>query len=394
MTEEILIEPKRRRKKARNGAGSFHQLQDGRWRLRFTLQDGRQKDVYGITQAECRNKRRDLEQQAAGGRDVTKRDPTVADFMSDWLTWADNGKRAPSTLSGYRGLIEHHIKPTIGHIRLSKLSTRDVDRLLRQMQTSGLSARTAQQCRTVLNMALKQALRWDMVSRNVAGLTESPTVSRKEFKPLTVEQIRILLDETKGERYGPLYAVAIGTGMRQGELLGLRWQDVDREKRTIEVKQSLKLSKDGGREMGVPKTPKSRRRIYLPSFVIDALEDERREQKNVKNHLKDRWHETGLVFTNGIGRPLDGPTVTRSLSATLQKLGLPHERAFHGLRHAAATLMAANGVAANVARDVLGHTDIKMTLNVYTHADDAALTRAADAIENALNPPRNRAKTG
>lgn len=393
--EQAAAPPKRR--KARDGAGSFRHLPDGRWRLRFTLPDGRTKDVYGITQAECRNKRRELEQQAAGGRDINQRDPKLGDYLDkEWLPWIDNGKRAPSTIAGYRGLIEHHIKPAIGNQRVSKVTPRDIDRLLRSMQDRGLSARTAQQCRTVLNMAFRQAERWQMVSRNVVRLSEAPTLTSKTVKPLTVDQIRALMQETLSDsnnRYGPLYAVAIGTGLRQGELLALQWSDIDLEHRTLEVRQSLRMSREGGREFGAPKTPKSRRRIYVPAFAIDALEEQRVRQKEDQAFNRARWIEGDLVFTNSIGKPLDGPTVTRSLTATLKALGLPHERAFHGLRHAAATILAANGVAANVARDMLGHTDITTTLNVYTHADKAALARAAEAIDHAINPPRTHEKT-
>lgn len=389
-----MSEPKeRKRKKSPDGAGSFRQLPDRRWRLRFTLSDGRTKDVYGITQAECRNKRRELEQQAAGGRDISQRDPKLSDFLADWLVWIDNGKRAPSTVAGYKSLIEHHIKPAIGHKRVSKVTTRDVDELLRSMQDRGLSARTAQQCRTVLSMAFKRAERWDMVVRNVARLSESPALAPKTYKPLTIDQIRVLLDQTADHAYGPLYAVAIGTGMRQGELLGLRWEDVNLEAGYLDVRQSLRVAKDGGKEFGAPKTPKSRRRIVLPSFVIDALEEQRARQIEDAEFNRTRWTDSGLVFTNSIGKALDGPTVTRKLGDELKEAGFPHERAFHGLRHAAATLLAANGVAANVARDVLGHTDIKMTLNVYTHADTDALTKAAEALDRAINPQPSRAKT-
>jgi integrase len=253
---------------------------------------------------------------------------------------------------------------------------------------TGLSPRSAQITRTVLHQALEQALRWDMVTRNVAALTKNPTVPARERHPLTPEQLAAFIEHTREHRLGPLFQVAIATGMRQGELLGLRWSDVDLAAGTLAVRQALKRDGDGKLTYGAPKTKKSRRVIALPAFAVAALEQQRRNQAVDQAWAGDRWADSGLVFTSTIGTPLDASNVTHTFQAELASAGLPRQR-FHDLRHAAATIMALQRIPPNVARDVLGHSQIGITMDVYTHTDISEYRRAADAIGAALGLDRS-----
>jgi integrase len=376
---------KPKRKKKPNGTGSYRQRPDGRWEYRVSLPDGKRKSIYGLTYTECKEKVKALLKEHDQGRDIMKRDPTVAAFMVDWFAFVDDGTRAPATIKNYRIHIDRHIVPAIGTTKLSKLTTRHIDDLQISMQRDGRAGGTRRIVRTILKAALNQALRWDMVIRNVADLSQPPVIDSPEREPLNAEQLLALVAHTENHRFGPLYQLAMATGLRQGELLGLRWIDVDLDGRTLEVVQTLHLGTHG-REMGKPKTPKSRRTIALPAFAITALKRQLIVQADTKAWAGKRWLEHGLVFTSSTGTPADPDTVTRELRAELNAARLPRTT-FHDLRHAAATLLAKHGVSGETRRDMLGHTNSQMT-GRYTHIDMDEFRRAADALDAAfLVPP-------
>ena len=220
--------------------------------------------------------------------------------------------------------------------------------------------------RVVLRAALNQARKWNLVGRNVAELVESPRVRRFEIKPLTPEQARQLLDAAKGNRLEALCAVALACGLRVGEILGLRWQDVDLEAGRLAIRQSIQRQRGAGLVAVEPKTERSRRTIEVPAPLVAELKAHRVRQLEERLVAGTRWRDGGLVFASAVGTGLEPRNLHRAFKAMLKRAGLPDIR-FHDLRHSAASLMLAQGVPLRVVMEVLGHSSISLTADTYSH---------------------------
>lgn len=234
----------------------------------------------------------------------------------------------------------------------------------------------------MLRDALNCALRWGFIQRNAATLVDPPRISRTEVRPLTREQTRQFLDAVAGDRFESLYLVAIATGLRQGELLGLQWNDVDLNGGTVRVRHSLQRV-TGTLTLVEPKTERSRRTVKLPAIALSALHAQRRRQAEARLLAGSRWRDSGFVFATTIGTPLDATNVTHAFRRALLKAGLPRQR-FHDLRHTAASLLLLQGVHPRVVMDVLGHSQISLTMNTYAHVMPALQHEAADRMDSVL----------
>ena len=255
-----------------------------------------------------------------------------------------------------------------------KLNERDADKRL--------SARTISYHRTLLRMSLGQALKWGLVSRNVAALVDAPRVERFEIQPIDQQQAQTFLDAIKSERLEALFTVALSLGLRRGEALGLRWQDVDFENRTMRVCQQLHRV---GKKLvfDEPKTKTSRRVLSLPNSLVSRLREHRTKQLEEKLSAGPEWKENGLVFTTSLGKPIDPRNVKRSLDRILEKAKLPHFRV-HDLRHFCASLLLAQGVELKVVSQILGHTQISITADIYTHVLPQTQKAAIDLLDRIL----------
>jgi integrase len=209
---------------------------------------------------------------------------------------------------------------------------------------------------------------------------------RQPGKPLDALQAQRLIDHTREDRLGPLVAVAVYTGLRQGELLGLRWPDLDLDAGTLSVRQAVQKI-DGAWQFVEPKSERGRRTIPLPPMAIETLREQKARVREARAVAGSRWVEWGLVFPSTLGTPLDGSNVTHRLQAALADACLPRQR-FHDLRHCCATLLLAQGVPARVVQDVLGHSQVTLTLGTYSHVMPAMLQESADAMERALGTGR------
>src|SRR5262249_51095981 len=210
----------------------------------------------------------------------------------------------------------------MGRVRLDKLMPADVQALMNRKREAGLSAKTVQYMRGVLRSALNRALRWGLVPRNVADLVDGPKVERYEIRPFMLAEARAFLDTVRGNRLEALYSVALTMGLRQGEALGLRWEDVDLDAGTLQVRRQLQ--RVGGQLQPVAvKTARSRRTLAMPPSIVGALREHRRRQVQDRLLAGSRWRETGYVFTTSIGTPLEARNVVRSFKATLVRAGLP-----------------------------------------------------------------------
>ena len=371
-----------RGRKRGNDEGTIYQRQDGRWVAAVRDVNGRRVYRYARTQAEASAKLTVALKATADGIALPSEQQTVAEFLTAWLEESARRTLRPSTYRSYRQIVRDHILPEIGNVRLARLTPHQVQRLINHRLESGLSPQSVLYIRGVLRGALNEALRWGLVVRNVATLVQPPRVQRYEISPLDAEQAQRLLTAIRGDRLEALYSVALAIGLRQGEALGLRWQDVDLDAGILRIRHALQRI-DGKLVLVEPKTMRSRRTIQLPSLAVGALREHRVRQSAERALVGEEWNDQDFVFTSQLGRPLHGATVTHRFQKLLAAAGLPRQR-FHDLRHGCATLLLAQGVSARVVMDVLGHSAITLTLNTYSHVVPALQTEAARRMDAAL----------
>ena len=363
--------------------GTIRRRGDGRWESAVHLgyRDGKRirKSFYGKTRREVQQKLvvalRDLQRGVAPTDDRR----TTGQLLDRWLEDVAKATVRPRTFVSYSQTVRLHLRPTLGRAPLSKLSPQQVQALLNSKLTSGLSPRSVGIIHAVLRRALNQAVKWDLVPRNVATLVQPPRAPRAEITPLTPDQARVFLDAVRGDRLEALYSVGLALGLRQGEVLGLAWTDVDLEAGTLRVAHALQRV-NGRLELVEPKSRSSRRTIPMPATVARALRVHRSRQLEERLAAGPRWRESDLVFTTSTGTPIDSRNVTRRFQAALERAGLPQLR-FHDLRHTAASLMLAQGIAPRVVMETLGHSQISLTMNTYSHVVPALQREAADRME-------------
>lgn len=328
-----------------------------------------------------RDKLREVRAAVEAGITVDHDRQTVATFLGAWLDDVVRPRLRPKTVRTYETVVRVHIVPRIGGVPLVKLGAQDVQGMINAISAGGRSPRTVQMVRDVLRQALNTAMRWGLVGRNVAVLADAPRARRSERRPLSPADARRLVDALHQDRDEALFLLALTTGMRQGEVLGLRWSDVDFDAGELRVTKSLsRLSRE---QLVDPKTDRSRRALAITRSVCLALRAHRTRQAQVRLLAGSRWSDSGLVFTTSIGTPMDGPTVTRRLHRILAAAELP-QITFHDLRHSCASLMLAQGVSPRVVMETLGHSDIRLTMNLYTHVAPELQRDAADRMERLL----------
>jgi integrase len=342
--------------------------------------------VYGRTRRDVQEKLAGVQRNVTDGTRIGGRDQKVGHFLTTWLEDVARPSVRPRTLRSYEQIVRVHLLPGVGAVSLSKLTPLQVQSLLNAKRKQGLSPRTVRIIRDVLRNALGVALRWGLVTRNVAALVDVPHAPRRDVVVFNQEDARRFLAHVRGDRLEALYTVALALGLRQGEALGLRWSDVELDAGVLNVRHAL-LRIGGRRELTEPKTALSRRTIPLPPLAVAALRSHRIRQLEERLLAGDRWHDESFVFTTTVGTPLDGPTVTKRFQASLAAAGLPRQR-FHDLRHGCASLLLGQGVAPRVVMELLGHSDVRLTQNVYMHVAPDLRSAAADHMEAALQSPR------
>lgn len=364
------------------GEGSIFRRKDGRWVGRTQNDAGARFFVYGKTQREVREQltviKRDLQQ---GIPPITGR-MTLARYLESWLVESVQSTVRDSTFVSYRSIVRNHLVTQLGKVQLAKLTPQMVERFLNERLATGLSPRRVQYLHAVLRIALNRAMKAGYVGRNVAMLVDPPRVPHNEIAPLTPSQARTLLEAAKGDRLEALYSVALALGLRQGEALGLRWEDVDFESGLIHVRFELQRIDRQNRLVEL-KTRRSHRTLAMPTYIAEQLRDHAARQREERIALGPEWHQSDYVFTTGTGRPLLGTNVTRAFQRLLKRAGLPKRR-FYDLRHSCATLLLVQGVPARVVMEILGHSQIGLTMNTYTHVVPELSRAAANGMQKFL----------
>src|SRR5664279_1435961 len=368
------------------GEGTVYKRPDGTWVAQVDLGwvggRRRRRTVYAKTERAVLAKRDEVRAQVTKGVDLTAPPKTLTQWLTEWLTTVKSSDgTGPATIARYDQIARVHLIPQLGTVKLAALTPRHVQSLLLKLQGVAAPA-TIIKIHGVLRNALADAERMDLVPRNVAKAVRSATLSRTERRSLTPAEAGSLLSHLKGDRLEGVFIVALSTGLRRGEVLGLRWQDVDLPGRTLFVRQTVQ--RIGGELRFVPpKTHRSTRSMPLSELTIAAFTTQRVRQAEDRLLVGAAWEDNGLVFATHLGTPLEPRNVNRRFSAARSAAGLEWVR-LHDLRHAFATFLLDQGEELRTVMDLLGHSTIRLTADTYGHVLPSRARSAADAIDRVL----------
>ncbi|MFF2381310.1 tyrosine-type recombinase/integrase [Streptomyces sp. NPDC058108] len=408
-------------KRRANGEGTITKRADGRYQAAAYVYrpDGTRtrKFAYGKTREEVADKLTELQAKTRQGIPAAESTMAFGDYLTYWLATIAPQRLKPSTLNSYEGLSRLYIRPALGKKKLNRLSPADVRRFLAEFKASCLcclrgadhdrpedkrsccsvgrcckrvpSARTVQYIHAVLRSALQQAMREELIARNVARIVETPTVTSQEVRPLDAAEVRMLLKVAQPHRLYALWLLLVSTGLRRGEALALTWSDIDLASGTLRVRRNVQRIR---RELifGTPKTKRSVRTISLPQRCVRALSAHGEQQERERKVAGAKWEPTpgqpaGLVFTTATGGVTDPRGLNRMLTILCRRAGVRRVRV-HDLRHTCASLLLAQGVDARTIMETLGHSTITMTLDTYAHVMGTALRAASDRMDDVLGP--------
>jgi integrase len=362
-----------------NGEGSVYQRKDGRWAASLTLPRGKRKHFLGHTRDEVSRKLTGALADQQKGVPVISNNQSVSIYLSHWLESIKSSVR-PRTYDSY-DLNVRRLQPLIGRTRLNSLSPAIVERAYGE----GLSKRSVVHAHTVLHNALKKAVQWGLLGRNPTEAVSVPRAEQTEMKTLNEEQVRALFEVTAADRLHALYVLLATTGLRLGEATGLRWQDVDMAKGTVTVRRALQRQRGAGLVFVEPKTKTSRRNVYLANGAVEALSGHRKRQLVERLLTGADWKGLDLVFCRTDGGPLEPSGVPQRLHTILKNAGLPDLRV-HDLRHTAATLQLEKGTHPKIVQEMLGHSSIALTLDVYSHVTPGLHAEAAKKMDSLFKP--------
>ena len=379
--------PKRRA----NGEGNIRKRKDGRWEGRYTVgrdpETGKSiiKNVLGKTQAEVKEKLKKAIEENVGIDYGQAKTYTVGSWLEVWMENYAKIKLRPSTFKTSQGFLKNHIRPQIGNVPLAELTSLDlqrfykhlldggrVDRIEAKKKPKGLAPKTVRNIHQIISSALKLASEQRLIVRNPADGCALPKAERKEMRTLPIEQLTSFLREAKDSGVYELYYLDLATGLRRGELLGLKWTDVDLDRGILKIQRAI--SRQNGKEVEAPlKTKNAYRTLPLSADAISVLKMQKCKVGN------SEW-----VFPSPSGGPMSPDSVLHMLQRVLKRAGLPKVR-FHDLRHTFATLALQNGVDIKTVSGMLGHFSAGFTLDTYAHVTTSAKREAAKTMGNILS---------
>jgi integrase len=377
-------------KKRGQGEGSIYRTKDGRWRGAITVGYERsaagnavqkRKTFSGETRTEVSEAMKKALRDQQQGTNIAPDRMTVGALLERWLTDVVKPSCSFKTHATYADLVQHHLAPVFGKLLLERLTTPQIQRFLNERHASGLSPKTVKHIRDCLRAALNVAVdEWELISRNPASKARPPAAAKSELRVFSMEEARRFLALTQGHRLEALFSVALCLGPRQGEALGLKWNNIDFEKATLTIDGALKRV-DGKLIKGKTKRETSCRTIGLPAVTIAALRRHQARQEVERELAGTRWKETGYVFATRIGTPTERRNLLRDWYKIMAGANLPQIR-FHDLRHSAATLLFLQGVHPRTVMEILGHSDVNTTMKVYGHVLDQMKRDAATKMDD------------
>lgn len=364
------------------GEGSIYQRPNGRWRAQIYIA-GERLSYSAKTRKEAIDWLLKIRNEVKNGLNIEGSKIFYSAFLDDWLE-TKKPQVAEQTWSYYSQFVRDYIKPKLGMYKLRELSTRRIQGFYNHLVEQGIGLRTIEKNHSIIHASLNYALKYGLIPSNPDAFTDPPKPKKKEMKYLNIGEVKKLLQVAKenNDRNYALYYLAIVTGMRQGELLGSQWKNVDLERGIIKVVQNLKRLPNGKLVFGKPKTKTSIRSIKIGEDTIEVLKEQKERITNEREDIKVKhlWKEMDMVFPSTIGTPIDPTNLLKKFRQLLRKSGLPKIR-FHDLRHTSASLMLNNGVDVLVASRRLGHSKPSITLDVYGHLLNTAQNEVANKIE-------------
>ena len=369
------------KKRRGNKEGTIYQRSNGNWRAQILI-DGKRLSFSTKTRKEAQEWLREIRNDIERG--LTHDGATIAfgAWLDEWLTSKEH-HIAIQTHSYYCQIVRDYIKPALGRIRLRELKSRQIQRFYNSKVSEGVGLRTVQKAHTIIHASLNSARKFGMIPFNPDDATSPPKPKPKTMKFLNEKQIKIFLKVTreKNERNYALYCLALVTGMREGELLALKWENTDLDKGILNVKFNLKRIPGGGLQIDKPKTKSSIRSIKLGVDTIKVLYSQKKRLE--LESLCDLWNNKGFVFPTKIGTAIDPSNLLKQFRQLLIDAELPKIR-FHDLRHTAASLMLNNGIDVLVASQRLGHARPSITLDVYGHLMPSIQNEAANILDSLI----------
>jgi integrase len=406
-----------------NGDGTVYQRKDHRWEAAgYVLAPGNSRKrirVYGSSRKEALAKLTEKIAASNRGVPVVTTQGSLAAYLTYWLENVAVHQLRETTHTRYTAVVEQYLIPGLGRKKLAKLAAKDIRIWLNELRTvcqccargidagrdpkaqasrrprccsigkccrKRLSPVTLSYIHSVLKSALEHAVREEEIPRNVARNVRTGTPRPRRFNPLTTDEARRFLAATQGHRLVALFELALRTGLRKGELLGLRWEDLDLDGGTATIRRTLQRTRTGGLTNLPTKTISSERRIALPASCVTSLRAHREHQAQEKEKAGSDWQGSGHVFTRPDGHPIEPATLTRRFNALLRNAHLRPIR-FHDLRHSTATLLLEQGVELVVIKELLGHAHIGVTATVYAHVRLRLQRDAIDLLGRALHAP-------
>lgn len=370
-------------KKRGNNEGSIHRRANGSWRAQVTL-NGRRLSFTAGTRRECQEWLKKTARQIEDGLTFSSTRIILGDFLSGWLSSSKASKRQ-RTWTQYQQVSRTYILPSLGKITVKNLRPQNIQELYDGMLSRGVGVFTVLKVHQVLHSALEYAVKTGVIGRNPASFTILPKEPADEMRILDESQISQMLVTAQGGRLEALLYLAVVTGMRQMEILGLKWTDLDWVNQTIKVERQLVRPEGGDVSFSPPKTKFGKRSVSLGPATITVLRSQYERQYMQRKAAGENWQENGLIFTTSLGSPIHPRNLLRDFKNLLREAGLPVIR-FHDLRHTAASLMLNHGIPVIVVSRRLGHAKPSITLDVYGHLIPSMQTEAAEKMDELVTP--------
>lgn len=371
-------------RKRSSGEGTLRHRKDGTWEWRAPASLGVSKSIYGPTERETLKKAKDFLRDMEQGLSLDAAKLTVSDYLDSWLADSVKGSVWYTTYKDHERNVRLHLKPGIGRLKLKNLTRMHVQRLINDKAKEGYGARTVRYIHTTLSKALTQAVDWDLVPKNVASRAKLPQLRRTKRQTLSVQNVAAFFEAASEDRFGALYVLAVTAGLRPGELLALKWEDVDFENESLAVRRAVSEDESGLVLRDETKTSQDRRLELLP-VAIENLQRHRFMQNQERLKYRGLWQENDLIFPATNGAIMRRNNLhRRSYKPLLEKADLPDIR-LYDLRHTFATLMFENKEQLKLVSEMLGHSSIKQTADTYTHVAPTMHREAALRLNDFLS---------
>ena len=364
------------------GAGTLHKRSDGRWSAQIYVTDATghrgRRTLYGTTRKEVEDQREALLEAQARNEPIAPAHLTVEIYLQEWLETIVQPRVRATTFASYQRYVDKYLVPDLGHTRLGALSARQIRVYLESLRQRGTGDRTIQYVHATLRAALEDAMREELIPKNVAKLVRVRRPVQREARPLSIDEVRQLFAYHHDDKLLPMLVVFALLGLRLSEVLGLRWSEVDLDRGSLRVVRGVQRVNGKLIELP-PKTERSRRTIPLPAIVMDVLKQHRKQQDSDRAELAETWPATDYIFASSVGTAMDPRNCTRVVQRACRNAGVRVVR-LHEFRHGCISVLLELGVPPRTAMEIVGHTTLEMTMNVYGHVNLDSKRHAMDQM--------------